>query len=293
MSKKNCSLPEVLTRAGQVFEQQMRITGLRETVLEKQFEEHWEGEPYTLLKLGHYLGSIEAILWPSAELPYDLAVGLIVEVKGVIVVRDGYPALRLASLSVLDPSEISPRALFPREHCPLTNWGALQTLVESWDALRSAPLRRFMAEVFLCSQRCIKFMNCPASINFHHANRGGLFAHVAEMNATYNAIVRQDAPASEQDIVFVLNVLHDLGKVETYEGRRFSERSRYQSHEMIGLELLAGPLAGLAKRDPNAANEIRSFYTPNFQHPRRIMASQRMVSYLDRTSTRLGSSQNG
>ena len=26
MSKKNCSLPEVLTQAGQVFEQQMRIT---------------------------------------------------------------------------------------------------------------------------------------------------------------------------------------------------------------------------------------------------------------------------
>ena len=37
----------------------MRITGLRETVLEKPFEEHWEGEPYTLLKLGHYLGSIK------------------------------------------------------------------------------------------------------------------------------------------------------------------------------------------------------------------------------------------
>ena len=220
------------------FIEQMRVVGVRHVISQSDTGRSYKGEPYTLMTLSSTDGSISAILWHRRfpDRVVDFSVGDIAEFEGIVRTNASNPLLEIREFQWIDPSNMAFEPLFPLEWAPAVSEEALNYVKEGWLNLSSDALRAFVNQTFLNTDLVQSFLNCPASVKYHHAFQGGLFAHVSEMvvcepKARYSAL--------DSDIEFVLSLVHDIGKTVTMSGGKISTRGRYQSHEVAALEILA------------------------------------------------------
>jgi len=88
-----------------------------------------------------------------------------------------------------------------------------------------------------------RFRRTAAARLFHHARRGGLVEHVAQMMRYANAICAAN-PALHRDLIMVGVLFHDSGKLwensveEGGFGMPFDERGELLGHITIGIELV-------------------------------------------------------
>lgn len=147
-------------------------------------------------------------------------------------------------------------------------------------------LQAFLKAVFSDPELTRRFLLIPASRGHHHSWPGGLLEHSLEVARLVYQAGRLDS-IEERALGSVAGLLHDLGKVHTFEqsGRK-SEWGKVLSHSSLTLEMLAGPLRQLDREWPDGAIAMRYLLGGIIQsEPKRpLLPIALLVSSMDRYS---------
>jgi 3'-5' exoribonuclease len=136
--------------------------------------------------------------------------------------------------------------------------------LEQFDALRgsirSPSLAKFLNILFSDPDIAIPFIEVPASINHHHAVKGGLLMHSVEAALVANQLDYKNS--GERDISIVATLLHDIGKIKSYTTNgRTTNLGKLVCHDHLTLEVCAVALRSLDQDWPDAANTLRHIWT--------------------------------
>jgi 3'-5' exoribonuclease len=197
-----------------------RVTG-ELLVFDRAEKKTSNGDPFVVLTLGNASGRIEtAPIWSDKlEWADGARAGKVVQAIGdVTVYARGGAAVR-KQLSLTGPVRILPDEMFRAEDfLPVIDgdsnklWAWIDRVREE---VESRTIRRVLELFFGDDDFRVRFERTPASTAGHHAKLGGLLLHVYEVTS----IARQTARTvrANIDLVVAGALLHDVGKVESYE----------------------------------------------------------------------------
>ena len=128
------------------------------------------------------------------------------------------------------------------------------------------------------------FWTCPASIRDHHCYAGGLAQHTVEV-ATMIACSDLDIP--DKDIGLAFALLHDIGKVQSYEQGELTKAASEIGHEGVGYTILAPLLEKFEQHDPSNGKTMIELLNGTWKrstNERRPLAIGRVVNAFDQLS---------
>jgi len=100
-----------------------------------------------------------------------------------------------------------------------------------------------------------RYWDCPASLRHHHAYAGGLATHSLDM-AKRVAATFNDKPYLK-DLAVVVALLHDVGKIWSYNGEGLTREARYVGHEILGFKRLDRVFDRIEEGWPKIAWQLR------------------------------------
>jgi len=188
-------------------------------VVERSDRTKANGDPYVVLTLSNGSGTLEtAPLWTEKLGWADGAArGAIVQAIGDVGIyaRAGNPKRQLtltAPLRVLPSDGVDFAQFLPSVGDCTRFWDWIDKQREE---MKSDALRRVVDLFFADDAFRVRFERTPGSPKGHHAKLGGLLVHVYEVVAIGKNIAR--TMRANADLVVAGALLHDIGKVETYD----------------------------------------------------------------------------
>ena len=216
---------------------------------------HDSGDAYLSLELADASGRILGSLWDDVQKHFDaLNRGDVVKVKGRVidfhqrahlsiekirkaVKEDEYDLAKLVPVVEQDRDE-----LFAR----------VRKLVAS---VKNPHLKALLERTFQDERIRHGFYNAPGGKLWHHNYLGGLMEHT--LSVTEIALkVGQTYPGVDRDLLLAGALLHDIGKIETYEYKTvidFTDRGRLLGHIVIGAQIVSEQIKAL----PDFPDELR------------------------------------
>jgi 3'-5' exoribonuclease len=204
-----------------------------------------DGKPYVVLTLGNASGKIEtAPIWfEKLEWADGARSGKVVQAIGDVT-EFGKTGPKKKQLSLTGPVRILPDDMFRAEEFLPSIDGDCAKLWSWVDKVRaeveSATLRRVLDLFFADDDFRVRFERTPASTGGHHAKLGGLLMHVYEVTN----IAKQTARTMKANVDLAVTgaLLHDIGKVESYEigpgGFTFTPCGLLLGHVVLGTLML-------------------------------------------------------
>ena len=189
-----------------------------------------------------------------------------IEVLGDYYMENGESVIYLSHIRKTSTSRfMSLPSLYtlPKDICPLPSKASL--LVDAVQQLKTEALRVFIKLVLERSDRLELFLKLPASQNDHHAYPGGLLEHslqVAKNLVTMIEMNEPDLPIEIQEAGFVAGLLHDIGKLKTYNLSGHKQPIiGLVDHDQLTLEMCSNGLAYLDQVEPDIALLLRHIWT--------------------------------
>ena len=215
------------------------------------------GDPFVVLTLGNRSGKIDtAPIW-SDKLEWAAGAdsGRIVQAIGEVSLyagKGGGQAKRQLALTA--PLRVLPREGFRIEDFLPTVDEDIDTLWTRLDSarakVRSATIRRVLDLFFADDEFRTRFERTPGSTKGHHAKLGGLLQHTIEV-ASIAVTAARSVRRANADLVIAGSLLHDLGKVESYEigagGFAYTPCGLLVGHVVLGTLMLERRLAALGE----------------------------------------------
>ena len=239
----------------------------------------------TSMRLANRRGFWRAVAWPTLPLP-DTSKQVVVCEATVLEVRE-HPEiepLALVHWNVLPPTDLFD--LIPAALCPIA--GVVQQTCDLIKSIHSASLKRLLVSVFSMPDVHFKYWSCPASLNHHHADEGGLAQHSLEVAVATESVRGLDT--WQRDLALVYALLHDIGKVWSYTDGRLTNEARRLGHEAIGYRTLQPALETLREGDARAAIMLDALlsgeWKRSFRHPAAALGD--IVRAMDRFSAARG-----
>ena len=233
------TIPE-LKRAAQDGRAEACVHAQIETLVEKQTK---DGKPFRELTMADAEGRFTLRIWsdsPAFELCSGLAQGQFLEIEGEFGLHPAYGLeskrweYRPLSAGEIEALLGGPEPLRERQ---MRDFETVQALVGSL----VDPRLRGLCDLFL-EEFGERFRRTAAARNYHHARRGGLVEHVAQMMRSADRVC-EVYPALNRDLLLCGVLFHDAGKLweNCMEARGFSmpyqERGELMGHISIGIEL--------------------------------------------------------
>ena len=131
-------------------------------------------------------------------------------------------------------------------------------------------LRHFVSEAFSITTAFHWYWTCPGSLAHHHAYPGGLARHSREV-AERAARAVGDRP-SQRDFAIAYGLLHDYGKLWSYEDGHLTRVAQRLGHEHLGFEKLMSPLHRLRDRWEEGGYVMQSLLSGNWKRDRNAPA---------------------
>ncbi len=212
----------------------MRVDAAYLAVVEARTLLKRDGTPYVRGRLRDATGTIAAVAWDNVETcRTEMIVGRVVKVRGQVgrnYSGDGIE-LTIEKIRLAEPDEYDPTHLLrcsTRDRAQLLD--ELRCMVDS--------LRPPLRDVVLAAiePEMDRFARWPAAEEVHHAWLGGLLEHSVEVARLCEAIV-QVIPGADRDLVVAGALLHDVGKLDTYQvGAAFdaTDDGRLLGHVLTG-----------------------------------------------------------
>ena len=212
------------------------------------------GEPFVILTLGNASGEIDTEPIWSNLLDSGWAEGA---ERGAIVQAIGQISRYEARGAAKRQLKLSaPLRVLPRDGLRLDDFipcveQDIATLWEHLDKLRNEiradRLKRVVSLFFDDEPFRLRFERAPASIKGHHSKLGGLLLHVWEVAYIGRGIAK--AMRADPDLVVAGALLHDMGKIESYdvswEGFTRTPSGHLIDHVVLGCLMLERRLAAL------------------------------------------------
>lgn len=142
-----------------------------------------------------------------------------------------------------DPHDHALRFVSPVA-CPVA--GEVSAVRRLVDTIDHDDLRDFVSGALSITTAFHWYWTCPASLAHHHAYPGGLARHSREVaERAANAV--GDKPL-QRDYAIVFGLLHDFGKLWSYEDGHLTLAAQHLGHEHLGFEKLLRALHRLRDR---------------------------------------------
>lgn len=200
------------------------------------------GNPFLNIELGDSGGSFTANCFGDSEV-----------FKAIEPITEG-SILRIAGKTEYYQERFSPRvqaaeAISTEEASDEGMMGSLvetppESVDELWqhiqdgvDAIAHPQLKETVERVL--EELGERFRSCPAAISMHHAYHHGLLEHTTHMVRAARALLPL-YPEVDGDLAIAGIILHDMGKLEEYEGEFAAKVSRIgtlQGHVVIGFRI--------------------------------------------------------
>ncbi|MGE5559356.1 MAG: 3'-5' exoribonuclease YhaM family protein [Bacillota bacterium] len=222
---------------------------------ESQYKTAKNGKPFISMKLVDATGEINMKIWDAnEELFRSFPPGRILEITGISAREfnqqlqlelDGKQAegLRLLSEHEIDYAEFFPTAIQDREEI----WEKLKEMVGSVQE----PHLKALLEAFYGDEKfCAAFRKFPAALKRHHVYIGGLLEHTYGVASLCLAAV-EIYPGIDRDLLLAGALLHDIGKVRTYEiSRTFegTDEGKLIGHLLLGVEMVGEKIGMMSSK---------------------------------------------
>lgn len=199
----------------------------------------YAGGVYTVLTLSNASGMIDtAPVWDNERaLIEGVRKRHAVQVIGEVTLYDGRRQLKLTSpVRVLPEGTVEPAQLLPSVGDVGPYWEALDARRRE---IRKPRLAQILALFYDEDDFRRRYERCPASINGHHAQVGGLLKHTTEVVAIARMIAR--TTRGDQELVLAGALLHDIGKLEAYTWDGifdYTEAHYLVGHVVLGARML-------------------------------------------------------
>lgn len=168
------------------------------------------------------------------------------------------PYMRLKYAEASSTNSITDLQQLPR--CLLNEPEDLDELLMLVSLISNISLKRFCIDVFCLEEIGIKFIQCPASLKYHHNYRGGLIKHSLEVMK--KALRSNKLNSLQKDIATVAGLFHDIGKTLTFTTDcTRTDLGWLVDHQELTLEICAPALKNLSSKEPKIANELRHIWT--------------------------------
>jgi len=196
-----------------------------------------DGSPYLALELGDSSGRISATLWEHvAQYSDDFRVGDIVKVQGTVIDYNKGLSFHIDRIRKVRPEdEIHPNLFLPE------NPKNLNDLEERFREILASVTHPFLSEllhrIFDESTFWDAFRRAPGGKLWHHNRIGGLMEHTIGV-AEICLKASEQYPLISRDLLISGALLHDIGKVESYQtGAGFidyTDEGRLLGHIVLG-----------------------------------------------------------
>jgi 3'-5' exoribonuclease len=213
---------------------------LQETLLVLEVDQRTtgEGDPFTVLTVGNATGSIETEpFWLDRQsVVAGVRRGHVAQVIGEIESYRDRPQLKITSLRVLPADTVDVRTLLPSVGAVDRYWEVL----DGWRREITKPRLKRVVDLFYEDADFRRpYEQCPASVRGHHAAIGGLLKHTTEVAAIARTIAR--ASGADTELVLAGVLLHDVGKIESYQWDgvfEYTDRGSLLGHVVLGALML-------------------------------------------------------
>jgi 3'-5' exoribonuclease len=209
---------------------------IRKKELRKKFD---SDDFFLLLELGDATGRISASVWDDAKSLFsELSVGDVTKVKGTVATYKGRATINVDKIRKAADDEYQITqfiAVVPRDRDLL--WKNLRELISS---TTHPQLQGLLEKIFSNENIKHKFYDVPAGKLWHHNYLGGLLEHTLSVT-TIALQVAENYPGINRDLLLAAGLLHDIGKIHTYEYRTFidyTDKGRLVGHIVLGSQLV-------------------------------------------------------
>ena len=200
------------------------------------------GDAYLKMTLRDKSGDMEARYWrvPSGVTD-QLSEGKGVAVSGQVTEFRGNLQVNVGAAvpyELEDLASFLPSARRPQEDMV----SELQRLISS---IKNVHLRRLLKEILGAPDFQERFLQATAAKMYHHACVGGLLEHSLDV-ARQVVFVAQRYPEIDRDLVATAALLHDVGKVDSYELKGafgLTDQGRLLGHVYMGAALVERAIA--------------------------------------------------
>jgi 3'-5' exoribonuclease len=200
------------------------------------------GNPFLSCEFGDASGSFNANCFENSPLFANLDPsneGCIVRLAGTTEYYNGLFSPRLTAGEVISAEGASEEGVLNQliEVPPENEAELWQDLQDAVTAILHPALRETVERVIHETEASLR--TCPAAISMHHAYRHGLLEHTVHMLRAARALLPL-YPEVDADLALAGIALHDIGKLEEYEGEFAARTSRIgtlQGHVVIGFRV--------------------------------------------------------
>lgn len=192
------------------------------------------GKPYLNIIFQDNSGTIEAKKWEVLD--SDLAIivaGEIIGVKGNIMKYKGKPQMKIASVYQLNQALIDKSEFI--QTAPLKKEQMIEEVKAFISQIKDSEIKAVIEGVL--KDNWDAYISYPAAKSIHQAYEGGLLFHSLSVCKVGYAIVHLYPDLFDLDYVIAGTLMHDIGKVEEFNGSigtYYTRIGKLESHIQIG-----------------------------------------------------------
>lgn len=220
-------------------------------VREKDLRTSRSGSLYIDLDLMDRTGVVSAKFWDASQLLYEsFARGDFVAVEAIAESYRDKLQLVVTHLRRLEPSQADIAEFLPQTKKDVR--ALLGRLREVAARVQSPHLRALLAAFLDDEEFVARFKVVPGGVSIHHASLGGLLEHTVAL-VELALVVGERYPNLDRDLLVAGCVLHDIGKVESYDcsqGFRYTDAGGLIGHLPLGASMVerrAGAISGFPR----------------------------------------------
>ncbi len=201
------------------------------------------GNPFLSLELGDRSGRFSANCFSDSDvfkILGNVEEGSIVRITGKTEYYQERFSPRIHSIEVLDMADVKAEGMLDQlvEVPPESEdelWAHIQEAIE---VIEHVPIKETVQRVLDETEEAFRVR--AAAVSMHHAYRHGLLEHTAHMVRACRALLPL-YPEVDADLAIAGIILHDIGKLEEYEGEFSTKVSRtgtLQGHVVLGFRIV-------------------------------------------------------
>ncbi|HBE76738.1 MAG TPA: hypothetical protein DDW65_02990 [Firmicutes bacterium] len=219
-------------------------------ILENQIRTAKNGSSYLAMKIGDQTGTLAVKIWHADnELFQSLEVGKVIELKNIHAktfkdqIQLEWEGNNTNAFKLISDAEVDYSKLVLRSPGNLTEYWRF--LCEQIQTIQDPRLRKVLAIFFEDEAFAAQFRIAPAALKRHHAYIGGLLEHTAGVMALCKAAADY-YPLVNRDLLLSGAMLHDIGKVKTYQMEKNIEgtdEGKLIGHLILGVQMVEAALS--------------------------------------------------
>jgi len=192
------------------FELNDKLTSEQFAIKSIRYGKTADGRNYVNLTVGDKTGEIDAKIWEGdINNCQKVNEGDIVELSAIVSEYKDKQQLKITYLQKVENFDLE-------NFLPTTSkdidelWSSIK---ESISQISDLHLKKLVNSFFADKDFALNIKKCPAAQWVHHAYIGGLLEHLSEM-LQLSAVVSQNYPRINKDLLITAILLHDIGKTE-------------------------------------------------------------------------------